>query len=132
MRAARELPVSMQSEMNVTPFLDILLVLLILFMFLCMNQQKVLTAQLPDPSARATDNTPSIVLEVRPNAMYAINTQTVAHSELARRLRAIYDGRPAKTIIVRATPGVSYQDVVTAVDIARGAGVVAIGLASRP
>ena len=132
MRAARELPVSMQSEMNVTPFLDILLVLLILFMFLCMNQQKVLTAQLPDPSARATDHTPSIVLEVRPNAMYAIKTQTVAHSELARRLRAIYDGRPAKTIIVRATPGVSYQDVVTAVDIARGAGVVAIGLASRP
>jgi biopolymer transport protein ExbD len=130
MQANRELSVSMQSEMNVTPFLDILLVLLILFMYLCLSQQKVLTAQLPDPSARATDNTPSIVLEVRPNAMYAINTMPVSRSELANRLRSIYDGRPTKTIMVRGTPGIRYQDVVTAVDIARGAGVVAIGLAS--
>lgn len=46
------------------------------------------------------------------------------------RLRALYAGRPTKTIIVRAVVGVRYQDVVTAVDVARGAGVVAIGLAS--
>jgi biopolymer transport protein ExbD len=132
MQATRESLVPMQSDMNVTPFLDILLVLLILFMFLCMNQQKVLTAQLPDPSPpRATDNTPSIVLEVRPNATYAINTLPIAHAELEARLRGIYEGRPTKTIIVRAAPGVTYQDVVTAVDVARGAGIVAIGLASR-
>ena len=130
MQANRELSVSMQSEMNVTPFLDILLVLLILFMYLCLSQQKVLTAHLPDPSAGATDNTPAIVLEVRPNAMYAINTTPVSRSELANRLRSIYDGRPTKTIMVRGTPGIRYQDVVTAVDIARGAGVVALGLAS--
>ena len=122
--------VSMHSDMNVTPFLDILLVLLILFMYLCLNQQKVLNAHLPDPSARSAENTPSIVLEVRPNAMYAINTQTVTQAELGTRLRSIYDGRPTKTIIVRGAPGIRYQDVVTAVDIARGAGVVAVGLAS--
>jgi biopolymer transport protein ExbD len=131
MQATRESLVPMQSDMNVTPFLDILLVLLILFMFLCMNQQKVLNAQLPDPSPRAADNTPSIVLEVRPNAMYAINTQPVAQAELEARLRGIYEGRSTKTIIVRAAAGVTYQDVVTAVDVARGAGVVAIGLAGR-
>jgi biopolymer transport protein ExbD len=130
MHANRELSVSMQSEMNVTPFLDILLVLLILFMYLCLSQQKVLTAHLPDPSARATDGTPPIVLEVRPNGMYAINTTPVSRSELANRLRSIYDGRPTKTIMVRGTAGIRYQDVVTAVDIARGAGVVAVGLAS--
>ena len=122
---------SMQFEMNVTPFLDILLVLLILFMYLCLSQQKLIMAQLPDPSATATDNTPSSVLEVRPNAMYAINTQPVARAELEARLRSIYAGRPTKTIMVRGAPGIVYQDVVTAVDIARGAGVVAIGLASR-
>ena len=132
----RETPVptdsnSMQFEMNVTPFLDILLVLLILFMYLCLSQQKLITAQLPDPSGRAADNTPSIVLEVRPNAMYAINTQPVARADLEARLRSIYAGRTTKTIMVRGAPGIVYQDVVTAVDIARGAGVVAIGLASR-
>jgi biopolymer transport protein ExbD len=119
---------AMHAEPNVTPFLDVLLVLLILFMFLCLNQQKAITAQLPDPAARGPDGAVAIVLEVKPNATYAINTEPVAGAQLAARLRAIYAGRPAKTIIVRGTPGVRYQDVVTAVDIAKGAGVVAIGL----
>ena len=118
----------MRSDVNVTPFLDVLLVLLILFMYLCLTQQKAIMAQLPDPSARPTDSTPAIVLEVRPNAMYAINTEPVAGAQLAARLTAIYAGRPTKTIIVRGAPGIRYQDVVTAVDIAKGAGVVAIGL----
>jgi biopolymer transport protein ExbD len=119
----------MHFEPNVTPFLDVLLVLLILFMFMSMNQQKVLQAHLPDPSARGSDDTPTIVLEVKPNAAYAVNTQPVRQEELGARLRAIYANRPARTIIIRGAPGIRYQDVVTAVDIAKGAGVVAIGLA---
>ena len=118
----------MTADPNVTPFLDVLLVLLILFMYLCLNQQKAITAQLPDPNARATDDTPGIVLEVLPNATYAINTQRVAGAQLAARLRSIYANRPTKTLIVRGAAGVTSQDVVTAMDIARGAGVVAIGL----
>jgi biopolymer transport protein ExbD len=118
----------MQSELNVTPFLDILLVLLIIFMFVSLAQQKLITGHLPDPRGRPGDET-SIVLEVRPNATYAINTQPVAGADLARRLRAIYAERPTRTMIVRGAPGIRYQDVITAMDIARGAGVVAIGLA---
>ena len=121
---------AMEFEPNVTPFLDVLLVLLILFMFLVMNQRLAIQTHLSDPAGRAGDE-PPIVLEVKPNATYAINTQTVRRDELATRLRAIYDGRPTKTIFVRGTPGVTFQDVVTAVDIAKGAGVVAIGLAPR-
>jgi biopolymer transport protein TolR len=49
-------------------------------------------------------------------------------TQLAGQLTAIYDRRPEKTRIVRADPGVRYQEVVTAVDIAKGAGVVTIGL----
>src|SRR5215218_5441668 len=119
---------ALTAEPNVTPFLDVLLVLLILFMFLCLNQQRALMAQLPDPAARGKVDAPAIVLEVKPNALYAINTEPVAGAQLAARLRAIYAGRPTKTIIVRGAPGVRYQEVVTAVDIAKGAGVVAIGL----
>ena len=118
----------MQAEPNVTPFLDVLLVLLIIFMYLSLNQQKVITAQLPDPAPVPGPNTPSIVLEVRPSDVYAINTQVVVGSQLAGRLRAIYEGRSEKTLIVRAAQGVRYQEVVTAIDIAKGAGVVAIGL----
>jgi len=118
----------MQAEPNVTPFLDVLLVLLIIFMYLSLTQQKVITAQLPDPTPLLGPNTPSIVLEVRPGAMYAINSRVVAGAQLAGQLRAIYDGRPEKTLIVRAAPGVRYQEVVTAIDIAKGAGVVGVGL----
>ena len=118
----------MQAEPNVTPFLDVLLVLLIMFMYLSLSQQKVITAQLPDPTPLPSPNTPSIVLEVRPDAMYAINSRVVVGTQLAGQLRAIYDRRPEKTLIVRAAPGVRYQEVVTAVDIAKGAGVVAVGL----
>ena len=128
----REPRIPMHFEPNVTPFLDVLLVLLILFMFMTMNQQKVLQAHLPDPHARGDDNSPPIVLEVRSNATYAVNTQAVRQEELGARLRAIYADRPTKTIIVRGTPGIRYQDVITAVDIAKGAGVIGVGLAPRP
>src|ERR1044071_8086288 len=97
-RPAVRTNVSMHAEPNVTPFLDVLLVLLIIFMYLCLNQQKVIMAQLPDPTATAGDNSPTIVLEVRPNGTYAINTRVLSPSQLDARLHAIYDGRPTKTI----------------------------------
>jgi len=118
----------MQAEPNVTPFLDVLLVLLIIFMYLSLSQQKVITAQLPDPMPAPIGTAAAIVLEVRPGATYAINSRVVAGSELDGQLRGIYDSRPEKTLIVRAAPGVRYQEVVTAMDIAKAAGVVAIGL----
>jgi len=116
------------AEPNVTPFLDVLLVLLIIFMYLSLNQQKVITAHLPDPTPAPAGTETPIVLEVKPNAMFAINTQPVSGRDLEARLRSIYAGRPTKTIIVRGTKGVSYQEVVTAMDVAKSAGVVAIGL----
>jgi biopolymer transport protein TolR len=122
---------AMTSEPNVTPFLDVLLVLLILFMFLCLNQQRIMTAQIPDPSARPTDTAVPIVLEVKPNSMYAINTEPVSARDLERRLQSIYAGRPTRTIVVRGMSGVRYQDVITAMDIARGAGVSVVALATR-
>jgi len=118
----------MQAEPNVTPFLDVLLVLLIIFMYLSLTQQKVITALLPDPTPAPGTYGAPIVLEVRPGAMYAINSRVIASSRLPGQLRAIYDRRPEKTLIVRAAPGVRYQEVVSAIDIAKGAGVVAVGL----
>src|SRR5574338_1028358 len=122
---------SLHGEPNVTPFLDVLLVLLILFMYLTLNQQKVLTAQLPAPPSAAPAVTVPIVLEVQPKGTYAINNEPIASAiGLAARLRQLYAGRPDKAILVRGTSGVRYQEVVTAVDIARGAGVSVVGLAS--
>ena len=119
---------TMHAEPNVTPFLDVLLVLLIIFMYVCLNQQKVVMADLPDPHPSPGNEVP-IVLEVRGHETYAINTRLVARDALDATIRAIYAGRPTKTMIVRASgDSIRYQDVVTAIDVAKGAGVVAIGL----
>src|SRR5689334_14833176 len=120
---------SMHAEPNVTPFLDVLLVLLIIFMFVSLNEQKAMIAQLPDPAVNTSpDTSVPIVLLVQPDGAYTINGEHVAASRLGARLREIYDHRPTKTIMVRAAKGVRYQEVITAMDVAKEAGIVAVGL----
>jgi biopolymer transport protein TolR len=114
------------NEINVTPMIDVLLVLLIIFMMVIPMSRKAIDLQLPDPTP---DNTPSgpppsqIVLEVLPGNTFKINTQPVAKTDLARRLKEIYDPRPDKIIFIKGDPTVKYSDVISAMDVARGAGV---------
>jgi biopolymer transport protein TolR len=119
----------LQNEINVTPMIDVLLVLLIIFMMVIPMSRKALDLQLPDPTP---DNTPQgpppsqIVLEVLPGNTFRINSQPVSKNDLGRRLKEIYDPRPDKIIFVKGDPAVKYSDVITAMDVARGAGVKVI------
>jgi biopolymer transport protein TolR len=114
------------NEINVTPMIDVLLVLLIIFMMVIPMSRKAIDLQLPDPTP---DDTPSgpppsqIVLEVLPGNVFKINSQPVAKADLGKRLKEIYDPRPDKIIFVKGDPTVKYSDVITAMDVARGAGV---------
>jgi biopolymer transport protein TolR len=114
------------NEINVTPMIDVLLVLLIIFMMVIPMSRKAIDLQLPDPTP---DNTPSgpppsqIVLEVLPGNTFRINTQPVSKNDLQKRLKEIYDPRPDKIIFVKGDPAVKYSDVIAAMDAARGAGV---------
>ena len=107
-----------------------MLVLLVIFMIPFLHTRKAFDVHLPQPSTAGGEGVP-IVLEVNPNGVYAIDQTPTTRSELASRLRAIYDGRPTKTILIRGHPDVRYQDVVSAIDVARGAGVVAVGVATH-
>jgi biopolymer transport protein ExbD len=122
---------SVAAEPNITPLIDVLLVLLIIFMIAAMYHQHVIEAQLPPKQTTSTE-TASIVLDVLPGGSYAVNRSPIPRSELGARLRAIYTGRPEKTIFVRGDPRVSYRDVITAMDSARGAGVRVIGVPPVP
>src|SRR6266487_573873 len=119
----------LQNEINVTPMIDVLLVLLIIFMMVIPMSRKAIDLQLPDPTP---DNTPQgpppsqIVLEVLPGNTFKINSQPVTKSDLGRRLKEIYDPRPDKIIFVKGDPNVKYQDVIAAMDVARGSGVKVI------
>ncbi|MGH7720359.1 MAG: ExbD/TolR family protein [Gemmatimonadaceae bacterium] len=119
------------NEPNVVPMIDILLVLLIIFMLMQPLLRKAIDLQLPDPTPPPTTTTPppnQIVLEIGPNGDYLINKQPVPEAQLAARLKEIYDPRPEKIIFLKADGKNVYQDVIEAMDIARGAGVKVIGI----
>jgi biopolymer transport protein TolR len=119
----------LQNEINVTPMIDVLLVLLIIFMMVIPMSRKALDLQLPDPTPDDTPQGPppsQIVLEVLPGNTFRINSQPVSKNDLGKRLKEIYDPRPDKIIFVKGDPAVKYSDVITAMDVARGAGVKVI------
>jgi biopolymer transport protein TolR len=118
-------------EPNVTPMLDVLLVLLIVFMSISIQIHRSVDVQLPDACTGTCTGGDQIVLEVRPGPKYRINTTMVTPSELAARLTAIYGPRPRKEIQIAGYPGVRYDDVVHAMDVAKSAGVTVVGLAPK-
>ena len=121
----------LSNDINVTPMIDVLLVLLVIFMMIVPSARKAVDVQVPDPTPQQISaNTPSnqIVLEVKPNSEFSINKELVTRDRLAARLKEIYDGRPEKIIFVKGDPAVKYQDVIFAMDVSRGAGVKVVGV----
>jgi len=122
----------LSNEPNVTPMIDVLLVLLIIFMLVVPMARKAIDIQLPDPTPQPAQVTKSdqIVLEVCKNNSYSINKQAVdpTPQALGAKIKEIYDPRPEKIIFVKGCPEAKYQDVITAMDVARGNGVKVIGV----
>ena len=121
------------NDINVTPMIDVLLVLLIIFMVIVPMSRKAIDLQLPDPNppqSAASPPSDQIVLEVCTDS-YAINKQAVTKDALRSRLKEIYDPRPDKIIFVKGCDVVKYQEVIFAMDAARGAGVKVIGVPPR-
>lgn len=118
------------SEINVTPFLDVLLVLLVIFMA-AVQAQRLLWAQVPPPSDEGCVGCETMVLEVRPGGVFRLNKAPLGRAELRSRLASAFAGRPTSVLFVKGHPAVSYQEVVTAFDEARGAGVRILAIAPR-
>ena len=119
------------NEPNVVPMIDIMLVLLIIFMIMQPLMRKAVDLQLPEPTPTiATTNNSSnqIVLEVLADGSFAVNREPLTKENLSKRLTEIYEGRPDKIMFVKGDPKVKYQDVIFAMDQARGAGVKVIGI----
>jgi biopolymer transport protein ExbD len=119
-----------EAVINVTPLIDVLLVLLITFMLLP-NHSKGLPAAAPDPArddAAAAPDPLDVVLRIAHDGSLEINSQPVAVTELDARLRLVFAIRPGGVLFVKGAGELEFADVASVIDVARGAGVPRIGL----
>jgi biopolymer transport protein ExbD len=123
---------AISAEPNVIPMIDILLVLLIIFMISQPLARMAIDVQVP-PTTTAASNAPSaqIVLMILEDGNYEINGQPVPPGQLDAQVHAIYDNRPAKLIFMKSHPERTYQELIKAMDIVRGAGVQVIGFTPK-
>jgi len=121
-----------KADINITPYIDILLVLLIIFMVITPIHQMDLDVKVPQPPPPDQQNTPPdpsvIVVSVGESAQIAVNQELVDISALGPKLQEIYSARANKNMFISASAKLPYGDVVKVIDIAKGAGVGDIGL----
>jgi biopolymer transport protein ExbD len=118
-----------RAESHVTPVIDALMVLSIVCMVVVATSWRATLVQSPAPQPNGEGA--AIVLEIGPRGQLTLNEHPLELAQLGARLRAVYAGRPDKVIIIRGDGAARYQDVVTAIDVAREAGVRVVGLDPR-
>ncbi|MGE3261887.1 MAG: protein TolR [Bacteriovoracia bacterium] len=123
----------MLAEINVTPMVDVMLVLLIIFMVSAPLMQQGIQVDLPKTkSPSLSEQEKPIVLVINKSGNAEINGNAIPAAQLSEKLKAIFEKREKKEIFIQADKGISYGLVAAAMAQAQAAGILRIGLVTEP